>query len=1037
MIARDSTGAEMWLLSLPPTRGQTQWAIAVAVCQVAALALLAPFAKIQLAEINAFIPAFEGVIFVTDLVTSVLLFSQFAIYRLRALLVLACGYLFSALIVIPHALTFPGAFSPTGLLGAGLQTTASLYWSWHLLFPFALLGYGLMRDEKSDPGSAQPSLFTVIVRSAGLVFAFVCGLTLLATVGNEYLPVLFADRVAFTPAARVAAATTMLASVSALAVLLLRRRSLLDQWLMIVALAAILEMGLGAMFVSERYSLGFYAGRLFSLLTSTIILVVLLAETTRLYAKVARSNEGKIRRLVDSNIIGIFIWDFDGRILEANEAFLNMLGYAHEDLVAGRVRWTDLTPPDWRDRDTRLIQEHKAAGTLQPFEKEYFRKNGTRVPVFMGVATFEEDGNQGVAFVLDLTERKHAEEALRRSEANLAEAQRLSHTGSWTLSPVTTKILYWSEECFRIWGFDPAQGLPDRETVWRRIHPNDRDRVLAEAQEALRRKRDYTIEFRIVLPDGTVKYLEAVGHHLFSEHGELVQVVGTNVDLTERKRAEEALRDSECKLRQIIEAVPSLIWSTDPAGEPTQLNQRIFDYSGMRFEDFKHGGWEAFIHPDDFPETIRAFSHAIQTGTSYETVHRLRRADGEFRWHHARGEPLRDEKGRIIQWYGLAVDINEAKKIEDRLRRSEAYLAEAQMLSHTGSWAHDPATSKVLYWSEECYRIWGFDPAHGLPDSQIAFRRIHSDDRDRVWDEAMEGRRQKRDYTTEFRIALPDGTVKYVEGIIHHVISEEGELIELVGTNVDVTERKRARDEHERLRQLESDLARVNRLSVMGELTASLAHEITQPISSARNNARAGLNFLDKGPPELSEVREALNCVVGDADRAGSIVDRIRDQVRKAPPRKLHFDLNESLEEVLTLARSAITKNGVSIQIRLADGLLPVYGDRVQLQQVLLNLILNAAEAMGSVQEGPRELSISTEQDQAKGVLVAIRDSGPGIDPANRERVFEAFYTTKSSGVGMGLSICRSIIDAHGGRLWADANDPKGAVFQFTLPSEF
>jgi signal transduction histidine kinase len=187
-------------------------------------------------------------------------------------------------------------------------------------------------------------------------------------------------------------------------------------------------------------------------------------------------------------------------------------------------------------------------------------------------------------------------------------------------------------------------------------------------------------------------------------------------------------------------------------------------------------------------------------------------------------------------------------------------------------------------------------------------------------------------------------------------------------------------------------------------------------------------------PPDLGEVREALSCVVADADRSGEIVDRIREQIKKAPPRKARFDLNAAIDEVLVLAQSVTNRNGVSIQTQLADGLLPVEGDRVQLQQVLLNLILNAAEAMGSVEVGARELLISTEQDQT-GVLVAVRDSGPGIDPARLERVFDAFYTTKSSGTGMGLSICRSIITAHGGRLWADANEPRGAVFQFTLPN--
>ncbi len=231
---------------------------------------------------------------------------------------------------------------------------------------------------------------------------------------------------------------------------------------------------------------------------------------------------------------------------------------------------------------------------------------------------------------------------------------------------------------------------------------------------------------------------------------------------------------------------------------------------------------------------------------------------------------------------------------------------------------------------------------------------------------------------------------------------------------------------------MQSDFAHMNRVSMMGELAASLSHEITQPIASARNNARAAENFLALRPPDLGEVREALACIVEDVDRAGDIVDRIREHIKKAPPRKNLFDLNAAISEVILLARSAITQNGVSVRTGLMEGLLPVQGDRVQLQQVILNLILNAVEAMGSVEA--REILISTEQNQTGGVLVAVRDSGPGIDPDDLGRVFEAFYTTKSSGVGMGLAICRSIIKGHGGRLWADTNEPQGAVFQFTLP---
>lgn len=249
----------------------------------------------------------------------------------------------------------------------------------------------------------------------------------------------------------------------------------------------------------------------------------------------------------------------------------------------------------------------------------------------------------------------------------------------------------------------------------------------------------------------------------------------------------------------------------------------------------------------------------------------------------------------------------------------------------------------------------------------------------------------------------------------------------MLNAQIDLTER-------ERLRQLESDLAHMNRVSVIGELTASLVHEITQPIAAARNNARAAMNFLERNPPDLGEIREAIASIVDDADRARDIMDRIRDHIKKAPPRKCHFDLKVAIEEVIGLAQSAITTNEISVRTLLIETLAPVEGDRVQLQQVVLNLILNAVEAMGTVDAGPRELSVSTEQSEAGDVLVSVSDSGPGIDQDHLDQVFQAFYTTKSSGVGMGLSISRSIIDAHGGWLWADTNASGGAVFRFSLP---
>ena len=314
---------------------------------------------------------------------------------------------------------------------------------------------------------------------------------------------------------------------------------------------------------------------------------------------------------------------------------------------------------------------------------------------------------------------------------------------------------------------------------------------------------------------------------------------------------------------------------------------------------------------------------------------------------------------------------------------------------------------------------------------------LHPDDQAesrRVWSNCL---RTRSAGEVSFRVRNAQGGYRWFAGRAEPLRASDGTILFWNGINLDMEEsmqeRKRAEVQRERLRQLESDLAHVNRLSMMGVLAASLAHEVKQPIATARNNARAALNFLARRPPDLREVREALGCIVGDADRAGDIIDRIRAHIKKVPPRKDCFDLNEAITEVVELARSEITKNEVSLRMRLAEESFAVQGDRVQLQQVILNLILNAIEAMSSA-NGPRELVISTEQRQTNGV-VTVRDSGPGIDPDQRERVFEAFYTTKSNGVGIGLSICRSIIDAHGGRLWVETNGPRGAAFQFTIPS--
>jgi PAS domain S-box-containing protein len=363
------------------------------------------------------------------------------------------------------------------------------------------------------------------------------------------------------------------------------------------------------------------------------------------------------------------------------------------------------------------------------------------------------------------------------------------------------------------------------------------------------------------------------------------------------------------------------------------------------------------------------------------------------------------------------------------LQRSEAYLTEAQRLSHTGSWACVPAIGKHTYWSEEIFRITGFDPAGGPPRFEEFERRIHPDDRVRTREHFRTAIREKVDFDHSYRIVHPGGEIREIQAIGHPVFGPTGDVVEFVGTLMDVTERRRAEEERQAL-------AHSNRITTMGQLTASIAHEVNQPIAAVVTNAQAALRWLNMQPPDPEEVRQALDRIVNQGRRAGDVISRMRALVRKAPPRKDQLDINEVIREVIALTRSELHRTGTLLQTQLAHGLPLVPGDRVQLQQVMLNLILNAVEAMRGSDEGSRELLISTEADGANGVRIGVRDWGPGLEPESLDRLFDAFYTTKPDGMGMGLSICRSIIEAHGGRVWATTNVPQGAAFQFTLPHQ-
>lgn len=431
------------------------------------------------------------------------------------------------------------------------------------------------------------------------------------------------------------------------------------------------------------------------------------------------------------------------------------------------------------------------------------------------------------------------------------------------------------------------------------LHPDDHEKTRQIWSTCLSSGEAGEASFRIRGAQGEYRWFISRTEPLRASDGSLLQWVGVNLDIEELKHAEQALRESELKLREIIETMPSMLWSTAPDGEPTHINQRILDYSGLRPEDFLNLGWKAFVHPDDFPETARAFFHAIQTGNPYEAVHRLRRADGEYRWHHARGEPLRDKQQRIIQWYGLSVDIDGGRRAEDELR-----------------------------------------------------------------------------YTQE-------------------------------------------------------RLARASQAATVAELSASIAHEINQPLTGIIASAQTCRTWLSGDIPNLPRAQASIERIIRDANATTDIIRRIRALFKQTAPMKTTLHLNEVIDEVGRLMQNELNRMGVSIELDLEPALPPLPADRIQIQQVLINLIRNAAEAMENTDSNERRLIIRS-QSADRSIVLEVCDFGTGL--TDLDKAFEPFYSTKPNGLGIGLAISRSIVQAHEGELRARENQPQGTVFSLLLP---
>jgi PAS domain S-box-containing protein len=503
--------------------------------------------------------------------------------------------------------------------------------------------------------------------------------------------------------------------------------------------------------------------------------------------------------------------------------------------------------------------------------------------------------------VTDITERKRAHEALRRSESYLLEGQRLAKTGSFGWEVSTKTPLYLSQEAYRIFGFDPDKGIPTWEDRRQRVHPEDQARWQEEVDRAIAEKSGYEMDYRIVRPSGMTDHLHIVAHPVLSESGDLVEFTGTVMDITERWKAQEALRESEHHLRLLIEAVPALIWCAMPGdGKVIYANQRFCNYSGRTLDELLDCKWITLIHPDDAETTRMSWRHALETGEPHEITHRIRRDDGEYHWFQTLAEPLRDRENRITQWYGLNIDIDESRKMAETLRATQARLSRAAQLA------------------------------------------------------------------------------------------------------------------------------------TVAELSASIAHEINQPLGAVVANGDACEMWLSTDPPNLDRARLAVQRIVRDGNAAAEVIHRIRALFKQALPNKVVLHMNDVMAEVIRLASNEIQRKKIRVETDFALDLPVTSADRVQMQQLMINLVQNAIESMETVVDRPKLLTLRSKRSDAETILIEVCDHGSGLE--NSDRVFEPFFTTKEKGMGMGLSISRSIVDAHEGSLWVTQNEDQGTTFSFTIP---
>jgi PAS domain S-box-containing protein len=569
----------------------------------------------------------------------------------------------------------------------------------------------------------------------------------------------------------------------------------------------------------------------------------------------------------------------------------------------------------------------------------------------------------------EVGERKRAEEALRRSEAYLAEGQRLSQTGSWARN-VRNGEVFWSREMYRMFGYDPGTPITLARIRQERVHPEDRTRFAQAGDSAIRDQSNLEHEYRILLPDGTVRFHKVVAHPVVDQSGEVVEIIGTTADVTEQWQARAALEEafdkikkSEDRLRTVIDTIPTLVATTRPDGSVSFINRRWLEYLGLPLEEVQGWGWTRVTHPQDLPDFLLYWRAAMLSGEPFEREARLRRADGQYRWLLIRAVPLRDEQGNISDWYATSIDIEDRKRAEQAVRRSEAYLAEAQALSHTGSWARR-LTSDDMYWSEEAFSILGVDPRVTRPSRQLIKQLWHPEDRDRAEETIEAAAREKRAYDMEARLVRPDGSIRHVHILGHPVLGPAGDVVEYMGVVMDVTARKSGERALRQARERVLEARFTAALEERTRIARDIHDTLLQGFTGVALKLVAGVNRVS-GPPEvvasLYEVVQLAQQTLVDARRA------VWDLRSPAPA-------GDFCSAIKAAAEDCVRGTTVTLDYDVGGPPKPVAPAVEEtmirvLQEAITNVIKHAGEATVRVR-------ISFE---ARGVRLSVIDDGKGF----------------------------------------------------------